>query len=203
MMMGIDEKPYVNESNQIVPIERHGVKVMSLGLPHGRRPARHLARPDGHEGRRAVPPGRRVGRARLPRHRPAAGDRGRPADADPEDPALGRRHRDDAAGRVAHRRAQGAGDVPEGQRAGPRDRREHVVLRLPGLRPARGDLQARGRRAHGPRSSRCRSSGRFRSIREVTAGGDSGRPIVAGEPKSAVAEAYMRIAESVAKSVGV
>ena len=32
MMMGIDEKPYINESNQIVPIERHGVKVMSLGF---------------------------------------------------------------------------------------------------------------------------------------------------------------------------
>ncbi len=32
MMMGIDEKPYVNESNQLVPIERHGVKVMSLGF---------------------------------------------------------------------------------------------------------------------------------------------------------------------------
>jgi ATP-binding protein involved in chromosome partitioning len=32
MMMGIDEKPYVNEQNQIVPIERYGVKVMSLGF---------------------------------------------------------------------------------------------------------------------------------------------------------------------------
>jgi ATP-binding protein involved in chromosome partitioning len=32
MMMGIDEKPYVNENNQIVPIERYGVKVMSLGF---------------------------------------------------------------------------------------------------------------------------------------------------------------------------
>jgi len=32
MMMGIDEKPYVNERNQIVPIERYGVKVMSLGF---------------------------------------------------------------------------------------------------------------------------------------------------------------------------
>ncbi|MEP6994821.1 MAG: Mrp/NBP35 family ATP-binding protein, partial [Acidobacteriota bacterium] len=32
MMMGIDEKPFVNESNQIVPIERYGVKVMSLGF---------------------------------------------------------------------------------------------------------------------------------------------------------------------------
>jgi ATP-binding protein involved in chromosome partitioning len=32
MMMGIDEKPYVNETNQIVPIERYGVKVISLGF---------------------------------------------------------------------------------------------------------------------------------------------------------------------------
>jgi ATP-binding protein involved in chromosome partitioning len=32
MMMGIDEKPYVNEANQIVPVERYGVKVMSLGF---------------------------------------------------------------------------------------------------------------------------------------------------------------------------
>ena len=32
MMMGINEKPYVNETNQIVPIERYGVKVMSLGF---------------------------------------------------------------------------------------------------------------------------------------------------------------------------
>jgi ATP-binding protein involved in chromosome partitioning len=32
MMMGIDEKPYVNPSNQIVPIERYGVQVISLGF---------------------------------------------------------------------------------------------------------------------------------------------------------------------------
>lgn len=32
MMMGIDEKPYVNEENKIVPIEAHGVKVVSLGF---------------------------------------------------------------------------------------------------------------------------------------------------------------------------
>jgi ATP-binding protein involved in chromosome partitioning len=32
MMMGISEKPYVNEANQIVPIERYGVRVMSLGF---------------------------------------------------------------------------------------------------------------------------------------------------------------------------
>ncbi len=32
MMMGIDEKPFINPENQIVPIERYGVKVMSLGF---------------------------------------------------------------------------------------------------------------------------------------------------------------------------
>src|SRR5215471_17288792 len=32
MMMGIEEKPFVNAENQIVPIERYGVKVMSLGF---------------------------------------------------------------------------------------------------------------------------------------------------------------------------
>jgi ATP-binding protein involved in chromosome partitioning len=32
MMMGITEKPFINESNQIVPIERYGVRVMSLGF---------------------------------------------------------------------------------------------------------------------------------------------------------------------------
>lgn len=32
MMMGIDEKPSINEGNQIIPIERFGVRVMSLGF---------------------------------------------------------------------------------------------------------------------------------------------------------------------------
>ena len=32
MMMGITEKPYVNEQDKIVPVERHGVKVISLGF---------------------------------------------------------------------------------------------------------------------------------------------------------------------------
>ena len=32
MMMGIDEKPKIDESNRIVPIEKYGVRVMSLGF---------------------------------------------------------------------------------------------------------------------------------------------------------------------------
>ena len=61
MMMGISEKPFVNELNQHRadrPIRRprHVAR-----LPDGRGPAGDLARADGHEGRRAVPPGRRAG----------------------------------------------------------------------------------------------------------------------------------------------
>jgi ATP-binding protein involved in chromosome partitioning len=37
---------------------------------------------------------------------------------------------------------------------------------------------------------------------KVAVGGDSGVPIVAGEPKSAVTEAYLRLAETVAKGLG-
>ncbi len=32
MMMGIDERPYLNEDEKILPIERFGVKVMSIGF---------------------------------------------------------------------------------------------------------------------------------------------------------------------------
>src|ERR1700690_3698733 len=32
MMMGISEKPFINEEDKIVPIEKHGVKVISLGF---------------------------------------------------------------------------------------------------------------------------------------------------------------------------
>ena len=32
MMMGIDEKPYLNEEQKILPIERYGVRVMSIGF---------------------------------------------------------------------------------------------------------------------------------------------------------------------------
>jgi hypothetical protein len=32
-------------------------------------------------------------------------------------------------------------------------------------------------------------------------GGDAGRPIVAGEPRSAVTEAYMRIADAIVRTL--
>src|SRR5205085_527045 len=32
MMMGIDEKPFIDENEKIVPVERYGVRVMSIGF---------------------------------------------------------------------------------------------------------------------------------------------------------------------------
>ena len=89
-------------------------------LPDGRRHARHLARADDLQGRRAVPRRRGLGQAGFPARRSSARHGRRAAHAHAEGRALGRRHRDDAAGRRAHRRAQGPRDVPEGERARPR-----------------------------------------------------------------------------------
>ena len=80
-------------------------------------PADRLARAARRRRHPAVPARRRLGRARLPRHRPAARHVRRPADAGPGRPDLGRGPGDDPAGRLARRRRQGARDVPPHERA--------------------------------------------------------------------------------------
>ncbi len=35
MIMGIDERPYINQDQKIVPLERHGLKIMSFGFISG------------------------------------------------------------------------------------------------------------------------------------------------------------------------
>ncbi len=69
-----------------------------------RGPAGRLARSARRRRDPAVPARRRVGRARLPGRRPAAGHLRRPADAGPGRPDLGRRPGDDAPGGLAPRR---------------------------------------------------------------------------------------------------
>ena len=58
--------------DKIVPLERHGVKVLSIRF-FVLGPADRVARPARRRRDPAVPARRRLGRARLPRHRPAAG----------------------------------------------------------------------------------------------------------------------------------
>ena len=108
------------QAEKILPVDGNGVKVMSLGFLMDPDTAGDLARADGDEGAAAVPRGRRVGHARLPGGRPAAGHRRRPAHDHPAGAARRRGDRHHAAGRGADRRPQGARDVPQGQRAGAR-----------------------------------------------------------------------------------
>jgi Mrp family chromosome partitioning ATPase len=75
-MLGVNRKPEVNAERKILPLEAAGgVKVMSIGFFVEENSAGRLARPDAAQGDPAVPRGRRLGRARVPAARPAAGDR--------------------------------------------------------------------------------------------------------------------------------
>ena len=156
-MLGVGaERPKVNDERKLIPITAHdGITrdVDRLLRRAGRR--RRVARPDAPQGPPAVPGGRRLGRARLPAHRPAARHRRRLDDAGPAA----------AAGQVRDRHHAAAGG-PEGRRplgrdggqAQARDRRrdrEHVGLRHP-RRRALPDLRRGRRSAAGRASSTCR-----------------------------------------------
>ena len=105
LMLGVDGQPKASANNKITPLERHGVKVHLDPVLRARGPADRLARPARRRRDPAVPARRRLGRARLPRHRPAAGHIGRPADPRPgrADQRGGPRH-DAPGGRAARRR---------------------------------------------------------------------------------------------------
>ena len=59
-MMGVNAPPPV-ENEQIIPLEAHGVKVMSLGFLIERDQPAIWRGPDRHEDHHAVPARRRVG----------------------------------------------------------------------------------------------------------------------------------------------
>ncbi len=156
-MLGVGaERPKVNAERKLLPIAAHeGISrdVDRLLRRAGRR--RRLARPDAPQGAPAVPGGRRLGRARLPAHRPAARHRRRLHDAGPAA----------APGQVPDRHHAAAGG-PEGGRPLGRDGgqaqagdsgrdREHVRLRHP-RRRALPDLRRGRRPARWPSSSTCR-----------------------------------------------
>ena len=99
-MLGVDGKPDVNARAQD-PADgqpgRHQGDVDRL-LPRVER-RRRLARPDASQGDPAVPRGRRLGGARLPAARSAAGNRRRLDDPRPTAPAGSGDHRHHAAAR--------------------------------------------------------------------------------------------------------
>ena len=105
MMLGVDGRPSATEDGKrIVPARAPRREVHLDPVLRARGRADRLARPARRRRDPAVPARRRLGRARLPDHRPAAGHLRRPADARPGRPARRRGPRHDAAGGLAQRR---------------------------------------------------------------------------------------------------
>jgi ATP-binding protein involved in chromosome partitioning len=202
MMMGIEEKPHVNESNQIVPIERHGVKVMSLGFlmdvdqpviwrgPMVMKAVEQFLQ-DVAWGSLDflvidLPPGTGDAQLTLTQKIQLSGA---VIVTTPQDVSL----IDARKGLAMFQKV----NVPV---LGIVENMSYFIC--PGC-GRREEIFKHGGGERTARQLQVPFLGEIPLDPRVTAGGDSGRPIVAGEPKSAVAEAYMRIAESVAKSVGV
>jgi len=202
MMMGIEEKPHVNESNQIVPIERHGVKVMSLGFlmdvdqpviwrgPMVMKAVEQFLQ-DVAWGSLDflvidLPPGTGDAQLTLTQKIQLSGA---VIVTTPQDVSL----IDARKGLAMFQKV----NVPV---LGIVENMSYFIC------PGCGRREEIFKHGGGERTARQLGVpflGEIPLDPRITAGGDAGRPIVAGEPKSAVTEAYMRIAESVAKSVGV
>ena len=140
----------------------------------------------------AVLPRRALARPRLPDRRHAAGHRRRRAQPEPVGAGVGRGARDDAADGVARRHAPRRADVPEAQHPDARPDREHEPLRVPRLRPTRADLFGKGGGEALATELNVPFLGRIPLYEPVRVGGDTGVPIVIGEPDSAPARAHRR-----------
>ena len=200
MMMGIDEKPYVNESNQIVPVERYGVKVMSLGF------LMDVDQPVIWRGpmvMKAVeqflqdvawgpldflvidlPPGTGDAQLTLTQKIHLSGA---VIVTTPQDVSL----IDARKGLAMFQKV----NVPV---LGIVENMSYYVCPECGHRD---EIFKHGGGRRTAEQLRVPFLGEIPLDPRVTIGGDSGRPIVAGEPKSAVTEAYLRIADQVASAV--
>ena len=196
-MLGVDGKPEVNGERKIVPLqtrERGQGDVDRLLRRAERR--RRLARPDAAQGDPAVPRGRRLGRARVPAARPAAGDRRRLDDPGPAAAPGEDRDRHDASaggpvGRQARRR-----DGRQGGPRGARGDREHVRLHHP-RRAALHDLRRGRRGAPRRRARRPAARARCRSPRSCAIHADQGEPLVTAEPDAPASQAIRQAARGI------
>jgi ATP-binding protein involved in chromosome partitioning len=201
MMMGIDEKPYVNETNQIVPIERYGVKVMSLGFlmdvdqpviwrgPMVMKAVEQFLQ-DVAWGALDflvidLPPGTGDAQLTLTQKIQLSGA---VIVTTPQDVSL----IDARKGLAMFQKV----NVPV---LGIVENMSYFVCRKCGHREEifkHGGGERTARQLHVP------FLGEIPLDPEVAIGGDAGKPIVAGDPKSPVTAAYLSIADAVARAVG-
>ena len=200
MMMGIDEKPYVNENNQIVPIDRYGVKVMSLGFlmdvdqpviwrgPMVMKAVEQFLQ-DVAWGALDflvidLPPGTGDAQLTLTQKIHLSGA---VIVTTPQDVSLIDARKGLAMFQKVNVPVLGIVENMSYYLCTKCGHREEIFKHGGGRRTAE--------QLHVP------FLGEIPLDTRVALGGDSGRPIVAGEPKSEVTEAYLRIAEQVARAV--
>jgi ATP-binding protein involved in chromosome partitioning len=200
MMMGIDEKPYVNENNQIVPIDRYGVKVMSLGFlmdvdqpviwrgPMVMKAVEQFLQ-DVAWGALDflvidLPPGTGDAQLTLTQKIHLSGA---VIVTTPQDVSLIDARKGLAMFQKVNVPVLGIVENMSYYLCPKCGHREEIFKHGGGRRTAE--------QLHVP------FLGEIPLDTRVALGGDSGRPIVAGEPKSEVTEAYLRIAEQVARAV--
>ncbi len=200
MMMGIDEKPYVNEANQIVPIERHGVKVMSLGFlmdvdqpviwrgPMVMKAVEQFLQ-DVAWGALDflvidLPPGTGDAQLTLTQKIHLSGA---VIVTTPQDVSLIDARKGLAMFQKVNVPLLGIVENMSYYLCPKCGNREEIFKHGGGRRTAE-DLQVP-------------FLGEIPLDPKIVVGGDSGRPIVAGEPKSPVTEAYMRIADAIVKAL--
>ena len=202
MMMGIDEKPYVNEANQIVPIERYGVKVMSLGfLMDADQPViwrgpmvmkaveqflQDVAWGALDELVIDLPPG--TGDAQLTLTQKIRLS-GAIIVTTPQDVSLIDARKGLAMFQKVNVPVLGIVENMSYYICPKCGHREEIFKHGGGRRTAE--------ELHVP------FLGEIPLDPKVALGGDAGRPIVAGEPKSPVSEAYLRIADAISRRLGV
>ena len=200
-MLGVTGRPVSLDGKTIEPLERFGVKLMSIGFlledPKAaviwRGPMLHGAlqqfMKDVNWGELDflvldLPPG--TGDVALTLSQKVKVDR--------------RGDGDDAAAGGDRRRLQERLDVQEGEHPDPRRRREHELLhRHAGVQPR---ALRQGRRAGGGRvrEGAAPRAGAARS-RRVREWGDKGTPVVQAAPESSVAQAFIAIAERLVEIV--
>jgi len=200
MMMGIDEKPFVNENNQIVPIDRYGVKVMSLGFlmdvdqpviwrgPMVMKAVEQFLQ-DVAWGALDflvidLPPGTGDAQLTLTQKIHLSGA---VIVTTPQDVSLIDARKGLAMFQKVNVPVLGIVENMSYYLCTKCGHREEIFKHGGGRRTAE--------QLHVP------FLGEIPLDTRVALGGDSGRPIVAGEPKSDVTEAYLRIAEQVAQAV--
>jgi ATP-binding protein involved in chromosome partitioning len=202
MMMGIDEKPYVNEANQIVPIERYGVKVMSLGFlmdvdqpviwrgPMVMKAVEQFLQDVawGHLDDLVIdlPPG--TGDAQLTLTQKIRLS-GAVIVTTPQDVSLIDARKGLAMFQKVNVPVLGIVENMSYYLCSKCGHREEIFKHGGGRRTAE--------ELHVP------FLGEIPLDPKVALGGDAGRPIVAGEPKSPVSEAYLRIADAISRRLGV